>query len=135
MHVNIFETKSDDELSVLYEQFLEAEKIGSFSDDNELGKIKKEYQEDFGANTMLMLQIELTHTIADRWYKSKKNPVRKYKYKVELSADDATVGYIQLTSEEAKIIEYATNEENWDIVKQGEYSGLFEIDVNNPIEI
>lgn len=135
MHVNIFETKSDDELSVLYEQFLEAEKIGSFSDDNELGKIKKEYQEDFGANTMLMLQIELTHTIADRWYKNKKNPVRKYKYKVELSADDATVGYIQLTSEEAKIVEYATNEENWDIVKQGEYNGLFEIDVNNPIEI
>ena len=133
MHVNIFETKSDDELSVLYEQFLEAEKIGSFSDDNELGKIKKEYQEDFGANTTLMLQIELTHTIADRWYKSKKNLVRKYK--VELSADDATVGYIQLTSEEAKIVEYATNEENWDIVKQGEYSGLFEIDVNNPIEI
>lgn len=133
MHVNIFERKPDDELSVLYEQFLEAEKIGSFSDDNELGKIKKEYQEDFGANTILMLQIELTHTIAARWYKSKKNSVKKYK--VELSADDATVGYIQLTSEEAKIVEYATNEENWDIVKQGEYSGLFEIDVNNPIEI
>ena len=133
MHVNIFERKSDDELSVLYDQFLEAEKIGSFSDDNELGKIKKEYQADFGANTVLMLQIELTHTIADRWYKSKKNLVRKYK--VELSADDVTVGYIQLTSEEAKIVEYATNEENWDIVKQGEYSGLFEIDVNNPIEL
>lgn len=79
MHVNIFETKSDDELSVLYDQFLEAEKIGSFSDDNELGKIKKEYQEDFRANTVLMLQIELTHTIADRWYKSKNNLVRKYK--------------------------------------------------------
>lgn len=79
MHVNIFETKSDDELSVLYDQFLEAEKIGSFSDDNELGKIKKEYQKDFRANTVLMLQIELTHTIADRWYKSKKNLVRKYK--------------------------------------------------------
>lgn len=79
MHVNIFETKSDDELSVLYDQFLEAEKIGGFSDDNELGKIKKEYEEDFRANTVLMLQIELTHTIADRWYKSKKNLVRKYK--------------------------------------------------------
>ena len=77
--MNIFETKSDDELSVLYDQFLEAEKTGSFSDDNELGKIKEKYQEDFGANTTLMLQIELTHTIADRWYKSKKNSVRKYK--------------------------------------------------------
>lgn len=28
-----------------------------------------------------------------------------------------------------------TYEENWNITKQGEYSGGFEIDVNNPIEI
>lgn len=68
MHVNIFETKSDEELSVLYGQFLEAEKISGFSDDNELGKIKKEYEKDFGANTVLMLQMELTHTIANRWF-------------------------------------------------------------------
>nr|DAL62295.1 MAG TPA_asm: hypothetical protein [Caudoviricetes sp.]DAT97384.1 MAG TPA: hypothetical protein [Bacteriophage sp.]DAX13736.1 MAG TPA: hypothetical protein [Bacteriophage sp.] len=68
MHVNIFETKSDEELSVLYGQFLEAEKISGFPDDNELGKIKKEYEKDFGANTVLMLQIELTHTIANRWF-------------------------------------------------------------------
>ena len=32
------------------------------------GKIKKEYEKDFGANTVLMLQIELTHTIANRWF-------------------------------------------------------------------
>lgn len=31
MHVNIFETKSDEELSVLYGQFLEAEKNIWFS--------------------------------------------------------------------------------------------------------
>ena len=68
MHVNIFETKSDEELSVLYGQFLEAEKISGFSDDNELGEIKKEYEKDFGANTVLMLQIELTHAIANRWF-------------------------------------------------------------------
>ena len=68
MHVNIFETKSDEELSVLYGQFLETEKISGFSDDNELGEIKKEYEKDFGANTVLMLQIELTHTIANRWF-------------------------------------------------------------------
>ena len=68
MHVNIFETKSDEELSVLYGQFLEAEKISGFSDDNELGEIKKEYEKDFGVNTVLMLQIELTHTIANRWF-------------------------------------------------------------------
>ena len=35
-----------------------------------LEKIKREYKTDFGANTVLMLQIELTHTIADRWYKN-----------------------------------------------------------------
>ena len=28
----------------------------------------KEYEKDFGANTVLMLQIELTRTIADRWF-------------------------------------------------------------------
>lgn len=68
MHLNIFETKSDEELSVLYGQFLEVEKISGFPDDNELGKIKKDYEKDFGANAVLMLQIELTHTIANRWF-------------------------------------------------------------------
>lgn len=69
-HVNIFETKTDEELLTLYNQFLEVEKTAVFSDDNELGKIKREYENDFGANTTLMIQIELTHTIADRWYKN-----------------------------------------------------------------
>ena len=68
MHVNIFEAKSDEELSVLYGQFLEAEKISGFPDDNELGEIKKEYEKDFGVDAVLMLQIELTHTIANRWF-------------------------------------------------------------------
>jgi len=71
MHVNIFETKSDEELIELYRQFLEAEKSGGFPDDTELGIIKKQYKNDFGANTVIMLQIELTHSIADRWYNEK----------------------------------------------------------------
>lgn len=71
MHVNIFETKSDKELFELYKQFLEAEKLGGFPDDTELGIIKKQYEDDFGTNTVIMLQIELTHTIADKWYKEK----------------------------------------------------------------
>lgn len=41
-------------------------------DNSELGKIKTEYDKDFGANTVLMLQIELTHTIANLWYKENK---------------------------------------------------------------
>lgn len=67
MHVNVFETKSDEELFILYNQFLEAEK-GGFTEDNELGKIKRNYDEYFGANAILMLQIELTRTMADRWF-------------------------------------------------------------------
>lgn len=71
MHINIFETKSDKELIELYRQFLEAEKLGGFPEDTELGIIKKQYENDFRTNTVIMLQIELTHTIADKWYKEK----------------------------------------------------------------
>ena len=71
MHINIFETKSDEELIELYRQFLEAEKSGSFPNDTELGIIKKQYENDFGAKAVIMLQIELTHSIADRWYNGK----------------------------------------------------------------
>ena len=69
-HVNIFETKTDLELMSLYAEFLDAEKNGGFGENTELGKIKTEYEKDFGANTVIMTQIELTHTIADRWLKS-----------------------------------------------------------------
>ena len=69
-HVNIFETKTDLELLALYSEFLDAEKNGGFDENTELGKIKTEYEKDFGANTVIMTQIELTHTIADRWLKS-----------------------------------------------------------------
>lgn len=37
-HVNVFKEKTDEELALLYSQFLEAEKIAAFSTDNELGK-------------------------------------------------------------------------------------------------
>lgn len=57
MHVNIFDTKTDEELILLYNQFLEAEKNGAFPDNTELAKIKREYEKDFGAKTTLMLQI------------------------------------------------------------------------------
>lgn len=69
-HVNIFETKTELELMSLYAEFLDAEKNGGFDENTELGKIKTEYEKDFGANTVIMTQIELTHTIADRWLKS-----------------------------------------------------------------
>lgn len=67
-HINIFEAKTDDELAVLYRQFLVAEKEAGFRPDSELGKIKEEYIKYFGYNATFMIQIELTHVIADRWY-------------------------------------------------------------------
>ena len=68
-HINLFESKSKEELLQLYGEFLEAEKKAGIPEDSELGKIKLEYEKDFGANTVLMLQIEITHTISDLWYK------------------------------------------------------------------
>ena len=71
-HINLFETKTKEELLKLYGEFLECEKSSGIPEDSELGKIKTKYEKDFGANTVLMLQIELTHTIADLWYKENK---------------------------------------------------------------
>ena len=71
-HINLFETKTKEELLKLYGEFLECEKSSGILENSELGKIKTEYEKDFGANTVLMLQIELTHTIADLWYKENK---------------------------------------------------------------
>ena len=130
----MFETKTDAELLVLYNQFLEVEKTAGFSDDNELGKIKREYENDFGAKTTLMLQIELTHTIADRWYKNNSNQ-KKYRYKVGLYADDCMEGYVSLTPEQAKIVSFVTDFNNWDISQEGHYCGNFEIESYNPIDI
>lgn len=76
-HINIIETKSDEELVEIYGQFLDAEKVAAFSNDNELGRIREKYEKDFGANTTLLLQIELTHVIADRWYKEHTSDNRK----------------------------------------------------------
>ena len=71
-HINLFETKTKEELLELYGEFLECEKSAGIPEDSTLGKIKTEYEKDFGANTVLMLQIELTHTISDLWYKENK---------------------------------------------------------------
>ena len=71
-HVNIFETKSKEELVKLYGEFLKVEETGFFDLDTDLDKIRKAYNEDFGSNTTWMLQIELTHAIADLWYEENK---------------------------------------------------------------
>lgn len=60
---------------------------------------------------------------------------KKYKYDVCLSADGVTTGIVVLTKEQANIVDYATNISNWDDVEAEEYSGLFSIDIDNPMEI
>lgn len=45
-HVNVFETKTTNELIVLYREYLDAEKVSGISDTNELGKIKKMYDKE-----------------------------------------------------------------------------------------
>lgn len=68
-HINPFGNKTKEELVLLYGQFLESEKTGIIPD-NELGKIRDTYLEDFGSgHAIYMLQFELTHTLSDLWYK------------------------------------------------------------------
>lgn len=68
-HINPFENKTIEELVLLYGQFLESEKT-CIIPDNELGKIRDSYLEDFGSgHALYMLQFELTHTLSDLWYK------------------------------------------------------------------
>ena len=60
---------------------------------------------------------------------------KKYRYKVRLSAEGSRTGTIDLTEEEAEIVAYATNPNNWKNNYGGEYYGEFEIDINHPMEI
>ncbi len=66
MFINIFENKNDEELAKLYAQFREVEKTGFFSE-NELGEIVKEYHKEHEAKTLIALQLDITHAVADRW--------------------------------------------------------------------
>ena len=47
-HINLFEIKTKEELLELYGEFLECEKSAGIPEDSELGKIKTEYEKDFG---------------------------------------------------------------------------------------
>lgn len=53
-------------------------------------------------------------------------------YNVSISAEGETSGWIDLTEEEAKAVEYATNIDNWEKLKPESWSGYFFIDINHP---
>lgn len=67
---NLFLEKTEKELSTLYEQYLEWNKLGVLGD-NELGKIRDMYCEmDFNA-PLTVLELDLLRTIAKYWYVGK----------------------------------------------------------------
>lgn len=67
---NLFKEKTESELILLYKQFLEAEESGGIPD-NELGKIRDEYC-NRQTNGILMMLLDLTRTVADKWYSEHK---------------------------------------------------------------
>lgn len=65
---NLFKEKTEAELYFLYQQFLESEETGSIPD-NELGQIRDAYcDRSSNGNGVLMMILDLTRVIADRWY-------------------------------------------------------------------
>lgn len=69
---NLFKEKTESELILLYNQFLESEKNNGIPD-NELGKIRDEYC-NRQTNGVLMMVMDLTRTLADLWYFRQLNP-------------------------------------------------------------
>lgn len=61
---------TNEELFKVYEQFLsfENEPINGIPEYSLLGKLRQEYEEKYGVNCILTMQLELTHEIANRWY-------------------------------------------------------------------
>lgn len=66
---NLFEDKTDEELKVYYNQFLEWEKTGVILD-NELGKMRDAYFDKFGGFWNTVCMIDLLRTIVFRWTKN-----------------------------------------------------------------
>lgn len=74
---NLFKEKSEVELYFLYQQFLESEETGTIPD-NELGRIRDEYcDRSPNRNGVLMMILDLTRAIADRWYTHQKPSMLK----------------------------------------------------------
>lgn len=66
MMENLFANKTDEELKMYFEQYLEWEKTGIIPD-NELGKIRDAYFEKLGVGWHTICMIDLLKTIAYRW--------------------------------------------------------------------
>ena len=66
-------------------------------------------------------------------YKPPKNKsTRKLWYQVSLSAESESTGWVKLTEDEAKVVEYATSIKNWENRNIESWCGAFHIDAANP---
>lgn len=55
-------------------------------------------------------------------------------YRVEQAAEEDRQGIVLLTEQEARLVQYVTNPDNWVVSTQSVWCGGFEIDVNTPIK-
>lgn len=58
---------------------------------------------------------------------------KKYYYRITRAAEGTTSGFVLLTKREAKIVDYALNDDNWVRAIYGDWSGDASIDIDNPI--
>lgn len=69
---NIFAEKSNDELHLLYEQYLDWKETGFISDDSkEFGAIRDEYQEFYESHVLPIVETDFLSAVASRWYQSR----------------------------------------------------------------
>lgn len=59
----------------------------------------------------------------------------KFAYRVELAAEDYSIGYVVLTQKEADLVARVTNPKNWEYSSLEKYSGCFIIDNRFPIPL
>lgn len=121
---NLFKEKTDAELILLYKQFLESEKNNGIPD-NELGKMRDEYcSRATNGNGVLMLILDLTREISDRWYTEHQNsygmklPIgTKVRIRQDLKAEALHGGHmvaeemLEYAGREATIVAYEHEED------------------------
>ena len=61
-----------------------------------------------------------------------KDKPEKFWYYVSLSAEGFSSGYVELTKEEAEVVDRVTNPANWKYRQMESWSGSFFINTNDP---
>lgn len=106
-----------------------------FETEEDLRECVKEI-ESYGDFVMYAMEIGNARDVELGLQGTKSVSAKKLKYRVSLSADDYFSGYVTLTESQAKIVKYATDTDNWEDTEGDiEYSGYFDINIDDPIEI